>query len=192
VLAIAALVSCGLADARALAQNAYITNTYGNSVSVIATATDAVTKIADPSFNGPLGVAVTPDGSKVYVANFGGESVSVIAPATNAVTKITDPAFYGPVAFGVFIQPAITFSSLSATLVTTDGTHSAFALNAFFGPGTGGTPINPPAQVVTLRVGPYAATIPAGSFRQLASGKGATVWDFIGTINNVSLALDIL
>ncbi len=123
-------------------------------------------------------------------------TVSVIATATNTVIDtIASASFNQPIAFGVFIQPApptVPFSSLSATLVITGGRHPAFALNAFFGLGAGSTGINPPAQPVTLHVGPYAATIPAGSFRQLASAKGVTVWAFSGTIDNVSLALDIL
>jgi YVTN family beta-propeller protein len=173
----------------------YVTNERGNTVSAIATATNAVTAITDPSFNVPVGVAVTPDGSKVYVANFGGNSVSVIATATNAVTTITDPSLDGPTAFGVFIQPtppSIPFSSLSAKLLVTGGRNPAFVLNAFFGLGAGSTGINPPAQPVSLHVGPYMAAIPAGSFRRLASGSSVTVWDFIGKISNVSLALDIL
>lgn len=47
-------------------------------------------------------------------------------------------------------------------------------------------------QPVTVQVGPYKATIPAGSFHQLASGPYATVWAFSGTIGTVSLAVDIL
>ena len=39
-----------------------------NTVSVIATATNTVTA-TDPRRHGPVGVAVSPDGSKVYVAN---------------------------------------------------------------------------------------------------------------------------
>jgi YVTN family beta-propeller protein len=170
----------------------YVTNDGSNSVSVIATATITVTTTITVG-TAPFGVAVTPDASKVYVANFNSKSVSVIATATNTVTTtVTDPSFNFPVAFGVFIQPAIPFSSLSAELVIAGGHHPAFALNAFFGLGAGSTGINPPAQPVTLRVGPYTATIPAGSFHQLASGRGVTVWAASETINSVSLALDIL
>jgi YVTN family beta-propeller protein len=173
----------------------YVTNAKRlgpGTVSVIATATNTVTATIAVGVT-PGGVAVTPDGSKVYVANFNSKSVSVIATATNTVTTtVTDPSFNFPVAFGVFIQPAIPFSSLSAELVIAGGHHPAFALNAFFGLGAGSTGINPPAQPVTLRVGPYTATIPAGSFHQLASGRGVTVWAASETINSVSLALDIL
>jgi hypothetical protein len=84
------------------------------------------------------------------------------------------------------------FSSLSAKLFIIGGQHPAFVLNAFFGLGAGSTGVNPPAQAVSLQVGPYTATIPAGSFRRLVSGRHITIWDFIGKIDNVSLALDIL
>jgi YVTN family beta-propeller protein len=62
----------------------------------------------------PLGVAVSPDGSKVYVANQGssaepGNTVSVIATATNTVTATIAVGSF-PEAFGVFIQPGPRFA----------------------------------------------------------------------------------
>src|SRR5215467_11551531 len=92
LLAISALVSGFLASTPTLAQNAYITNAGSNTVSVIDTASNMVTKtITNTStntyFNDPGGVAVTPDGRKVYVANFGSNTVSVIDTASNMVTK---------------------------------------------------------------------------------------------------------
>ena len=54
-----------------------------DTVSVIDTATNTVTA-TDPRRQAPVGVAVTPDGSKVYVAN-GDNTVSVIDTATNTV-----------------------------------------------------------------------------------------------------------
>ena len=57
----------------------------------------------------PVGVAVTPDGSKVYVANVDSNSVSVINTAKNTVTA-TITVGTNPVAFGVFIQPAPRFA----------------------------------------------------------------------------------
>jgi YVTN family beta-propeller protein len=38
----------------------------------------------------PLGVAVTPDGSKVYVGNFNANSVSVINTTTNTVRFVVE------------------------------------------------------------------------------------------------------
>jgi hypothetical protein len=89
----------------------------------------------------------------------------------------------------VFTVP---FVSLSAELVITAGQHPAFALNASFGLSAGNAGINPPAQPVTFHIGPYTATIPAGSFKQLTSGKNATVWASSETLSGVSLTLDIL
>ena len=88
--ALVGAIAVVLGGAPLSAQNAYITNFHGNTVSVIATATNTVVGLPIPVGTLPLGVAVTPDGSTVYVANFGDGSVngtvSVIATATNTVT----------------------------------------------------------------------------------------------------------
>jgi len=89
LLAIAAFVSCFFGSAQTLAQNAYVTNfTTPGTVSVIDTATHAVTGTITVGKFFPGGVAVTPDGRKVYVANrFSSPgTVSVIDTATNTVT----------------------------------------------------------------------------------------------------------
>src|SRR5260370_36849600 len=76
--------------APSFAQNAYITNTFDNTVSVISTATNTVVGLPIPVGNFPFGVAVSPDGSRVYVGNQGGyqglpNTVSAIDTLTNAV-----------------------------------------------------------------------------------------------------------
>src|SRR5215467_14560911 len=81
LIAIVALI-----PASAQPQNAYITNIGDNTVSVIDTATNTVIGSPIPVGLAPLGVAVTPDGSKVYVANSGAATVSVIDTATNTVS----------------------------------------------------------------------------------------------------------
>jgi YVTN family beta-propeller protein len=87
LLVIAALVSCFLASAQTLAQNAYVANFSANTVSVIDTATNMVTAtISLPVGSVPVGLATSPDGRKIYVINPGNSTVSVIATATNAVT----------------------------------------------------------------------------------------------------------
>src|SRR5262249_2846728 len=83
----AILVFCCFAGAQALAQNAYITNSGDNTVSVIDTASNMVTAVI-PVGNTPGGVAVTSDGSTVYVANFSDNTVSVIDTASNMVTAV--------------------------------------------------------------------------------------------------------
>ena len=101
LLVIAALVSCFLASAQTLAQNAYITNQGSNTMSVINTETNTVTATV-PVGAGPYGVAVTPDDSKVYITNNGSNSVSVIETATNAVVA-TILVENGPI--GVAVTP---------------------------------------------------------------------------------------
>ena len=64
------------------------------SVSVIDTATNTVIATIPVGLD-PIGVAVTPDGSKVYVANAGSNTVSVIDTATNTVIA-TIPGRYPP------------------------------------------------------------------------------------------------
>jgi YVTN family beta-propeller protein len=59
--------------------------------------------------NGPEGLAVTADGSKVYVANIWDYSVSVINATTNKVAA-TIPVGMNPQAVGIFIQRPLGFA----------------------------------------------------------------------------------
>ncbi len=83
-------------------QNAYITNSNDNTVSVINVATNTVTATIAVGAQ-PQGVSVSPDGNKVYVANYGSNTVSVINTATNTVTA-TITVGSQPYAFGNFIS----------------------------------------------------------------------------------------
>lgn len=78
---------------------------------------------------------------------------------------------------------AVPFSNLSAKL---DISSAGFDLNGSFTLGAGRT-INPTTQPLTLRVGTYTVTVPAGSFR--AGAKGT--FTFVGTINGVALQIRI-
>jgi YVTN family beta-propeller protein len=80
----------------------YVTNSYDNSLSVTATDSNTVTKVPVVGQN-PVGVAVTPDGSKVYVANqLSPDTVSVINARTNAfVATVT----VGQNPIGVAVTP---------------------------------------------------------------------------------------
>jgi YVTN family beta-propeller protein len=109
-LALVLTLASLLAPASTRAQNAYITNEHSNNVSVIDTATNTVIATI-PVGPSPVGVAVTPDGSKVYVANFSSNTVSVIDTATNTVIA-TIAVGSQPIAFGVFIQSALRFAGV--------------------------------------------------------------------------------
>jgi YVTN family beta-propeller protein len=90
-----------LGSTQSLAQNAYITNSISDTVSVIDTETNKVTATI-PVGNGPLGAAVIPNGRKVYVTNTGSDTVSVIDTAKNKLTA-TIPVGNEP--FGVAMTP---------------------------------------------------------------------------------------
>jgi len=81
----------------------YISNYGSNSLDVINTATNStVTSIPLGSASTPLGVSVSPDGSRVYVANNGLNTVSVINTASNTVIA---NIHVGSSPFGVAISP---------------------------------------------------------------------------------------
>ena len=108
----------------------YVTNTGGDTVSVISGATNTVTNtVILPAGSNPAGVAVNATTNTVYVTNNGGDTVSVIAPS---VTKPGVPsgvlatagngqasvAFTPPASDG---GSAITGYTVTATDTTTPG-----------------------------------------------------------------------
>jgi uncharacterized repeat protein (TIGR01451 family) len=65
-------------------ERAYVTNEEDNTISVIAITTNTVIATI-PAGNSPMGVAITPDGTKAYVADSSDNTVSVINTTTNTV-----------------------------------------------------------------------------------------------------------
>jgi YVTN family beta-propeller protein len=63
----------------------YVTNTRSNTVSVVNTATNLLSKTISVG-RGPRGIAVNPTSPSAYIANFADDTVSVINTATDAVT----------------------------------------------------------------------------------------------------------
>jgi YVTN family beta-propeller protein len=96
-----AAIAIVLGVAPSWAQNAYISTFGSNDVSVISTSINTVTATI-PLGNQPLGVAVSPDGSKVYVTNELSSTVSVIATLTNTVVATISVGSYP---FGVAVTP---------------------------------------------------------------------------------------
>jgi YVTN family beta-propeller protein len=90
---------------KAYTANGNFFNSVGNdsvgNVSVIDTASNAVTATVDVG-NKPIGIVITPDGTKVYVANEFSSDVSVIDTVTNKVTSTVNVE-NGP--FGVAVTP---------------------------------------------------------------------------------------
>ncbi len=79
------------------------------------------------------------------------------------------------------------FASFTGKLDATVSTGS-FDLTSSFTLGTGTSGINPVTQPMTLQIGPYSVTVPAGYFT--LNSKGAYV--FQGVIKGVSLQLRII
>ena len=82
-------------------KHAYVTNNADGTVSVITTATSAVSAPITVG-NAPTAVAVTPDGKHAYVTNNGDGTVSVITTTTGAVSA---PITVGSRPVGVAITP---------------------------------------------------------------------------------------
>ncbi len=80
----------------------YTANQFNGTVSVINTATNAVTGPPITVGTSPIGVAASPDGNTLYVTNFNSDTVSVINATTRTVTA-TIPLGAGP--YGVTVSP---------------------------------------------------------------------------------------
>ena len=93
-----------------------------NDVSVIDTASNTVTATITVA-EGPSGVAVTPDGSKVFVANLNSNNVSVIDTASNTVTA-TIPVGTTPVNVAVTPDGSKVYVSNEASSVSVIDTAS--------------------------------------------------------------------
>jgi YVTN family beta-propeller protein len=152
-------------------------------VSVVDTTTNTVVATV-PTVQGSDAVAVTPDGARLYVVSIYG-AVSVFDTVTNTlVATVQVPSL----AVGIGIQPvtSFAFAAFSAKVDISPSTGS-FDMNSTFTLGTGSRGINPLTQPVTLKVGAFTATIPAGSFQQNPQG-----FVFGGIINGVALEVIIV
>jgi YVTN family beta-propeller protein len=162
----------------------YVT-TGSNSAVVIDTASNTIVKTI-PVGTTPTGLAVTPDGKHVYVTNQGSNSVSVIDAASNSVVATVPVA--GPTAISIIPPPqGVQFLSFNAKVDINLGSkpnRGAFDLgSSFILNSTAGNGIHPDTEAVKLQVGPFIATMPAGSFRR----RGDRSYTFEGVINDVRL-----
>ena len=96
----------GLTKPRAVAispdgARAYVSNSGGNSVWVIGTATNSLVGTISVG-QSPYGIAVHPNGTRAYVCNWGSSTVSVIETATN---RVTHTITVGKDPMGVAVHP---------------------------------------------------------------------------------------
>jgi hypothetical protein len=111
-----------------------------------------------------------------------GWSVALSADGSTAVAGgLSDNG--GDGAAWVFVQPAkVSFSAFTAQL-TVYPKQPGFSINSNFTLGNTSNGLNPPTGPVTLQIGSFTITIPAGSFVKALPGY----FTFVGVINNTSL-----
>jgi YVTN family beta-propeller protein len=169
----------------------YATGGMSDELSVIDTSTNTlVTWIPEGS---PSTVGITPDGKRAYVGVFAYVAVSVIDTATNTVVAgIQTPP--GPLVVSAVaampLPPGLAFASISAKLeigLRDKTDRDSFELHSEFTLGQESGGIDPSTEWVTLRVGTFGATIPAGSFKKHDRGQ----FTFDGEIDGTALQLRI-
>jgi YVTN family beta-propeller protein len=169
------------------AQTAYVTNAGSNSVSVVNVATNSVTATITVG-NGPYGVSVSPDGSKVYVANSGyngtstaGSTVSVINASTNTVSATIT---VGIIPRGVAISP-----DGSKVYVANSGTNTVSVINSStntvsatitVGNGPDGLCVSPDGSTLYVANYGYGGTSTPGSTVSVINTSTNTVTATIG------------
>ena len=138
----------------------------------------------------------------VYLAEFGGRTVPFLVRYTADLMNGVPSIVMGIFAYALVVMPMHHFSTLAGGIalgvmviptvlrntesflrdVPRSLREGSFALGA----NTNG--INPLAENVTLQIGTFSATIPAGSFKQIPHGRFA----FEGVINGVSLEVQMV
>lgn len=164
---------------------AYVADPAG-AVFVIDTASNTVVAtIITPSVQ-PFAPAITPDGASVYVANPSTNNVSVIDTATNTIVA-TVPVGSSPIGVATAIVnmetpfAAFTIDNLNISPL---GFHEQgdFTLNANC------QGVDLAHQPVTLTIGSFSLTIPAGSFRQVG---GSHHFVLNATINGLQVDFNL-
>jgi YVTN family beta-propeller protein len=166
-------------------KHGYVANQDSNTVSVFDTSSNTVSTTVSVGTR-PGGVAVFPDGKTAYVANTGSNTVSVIDTATNTVIY-TVPVGTTPQGVGIIPPPpGVGFAVFTGKLAIerrNRPSDDAFELRSEFILGTSSNGIDPVSDAVSLWVGRFSTTIPAGSFH----GKGSGPFKFHGVIDGVDL-----
>jgi hypothetical protein len=119
-------------------------------------------------------------GDAFGVSAISGDTVVIGAEFATVGPNILQGAAY---VFGFFVP----FSAFSAKVGTEDDRPPGFDVKGRFTLGAASRGINPPTEPVTLQVGTFSTTIPAGSFKRKKNGS----FQFEGTINGVALEVKI-
>jgi YVTN family beta-propeller protein len=145
----------------------YVSGLTNGSVGVIDTATNTLTTtipVGSPS-SSPTGIGVTPDGSFVYVALRSNGTVSVIDTSTNAVVATGISLGSQQLQDLVIFNPTTPFATF--TIDNLNISPQGFHEQGDFTLGVNSQGVDLAHQPVTLTIGSFSFTIPAGSFRQV-------------------------
>jgi DNA-binding beta-propeller fold protein YncE len=177
---------------------AYVANFDSENVSGYSIGSNgALTPVAGSPFaagQNTESVAVDPTGKFAYVPNFGDfgvpGTVSGYSIASNgALLPVPGSPFAaGDGANRVAITPEVPFAASFAKLEIEARHRPGFELKEFFTLGNNSNWIDPVTENLTLEIGTFSVTIPAGSFEQNPNGR----FEFEGVINDVSLEAQIV
>jgi 6-phosphogluconolactonase len=145
----------------------------------------------------PVSAAVDPSGKFAYVANQCGVTCTVdgnvsaytIDSTTGALSPVTGSPFSAGVSLrsvAIAGQASVPFAAFTLKGAIHLDQKPSFELEGRFKLGARSNGINPLAEDVTLQVGTFSTTIPAGSFR-----VGWRGFEFEGFINGVKLEVVI-
>ena len=163
----------------------FVSDSNGNTVSIIDTSTNTLEATSIQVGNGPDGLAITPDGAFMYVANGTDGTVSVVSTATDMV--VGPPITVGNTPQGIAI--ANLSSAFAAFAVEDLDIHERklnFDGDFTLGANSGGLDFG--HQPLTLTVGNFSLTVPAGKLKQVG---GQHHFIFNGTINGLRVNIDI-
>lgn len=158
------------------AAKAYVSNHGSSTVSIVDTTQNAVTglvtDLVPATFDGPSGIAITPDGTKAYVANNNIDTVSIINVATDKVTGIVTDLF------------PVTISNPISIVITPNGTK-AYVLNQ------GGYIAPAGVSVIDVATNRVTQTVTGGTFSfptdMAISPDGSTIYVTNFTNNTVNV-----
>ena len=163
---LAAMVGTTSAAATALsAGTILVTNLNNNAVSAIDATTHAVSVIKSTShpFNGPLGIAITPNGSFAYVTNSLGNTVSPIDLTTKPAT-VDSPIRVGSGPAAIAIAP-----NGHVAYVTNFNSNTVTPINLATTPATAERPI-------AVGAGPWSIAVsPDGNYVCVSNSEANTV-----------------
>lgn len=150
-----------------------------------------LSQVGDSSFFFNVGAsAVDSSTHRMFVIRSSGmpptPHVASIDTQTGALTE-SPPLSRNLIFLRASVIPVIPFSAFTAQLEIGTGLPPSFELKASFSLGAGSNGINPLNEDVSLQIGAFSITIPAGSFSQDTKGN----FKFEGSIKGVALEAKI-